>query len=403
MEDQKQHSHKAAEYEHQVEAEDSVTEVTGFVTDADQLTWKYFVSKNFIGTYMAQALGFSSAIAAFAYIAPVLSNINEDLGPSPSYVWISYVYNTCFAVAYPLIGVLSDLFGRRYFMIGGCLLSAIGAVTCSRAQNIPTVIGGNVLMGIGSTTQYCYSFVLGELVPVRYRFITSVSLNLWSIPSGIFAPVIARSFLLTAASWRGIYYYLAALNALVTILWVLFYFPPNFQQKHGSDRKMYWIKHFDYGGSFLFISGIVVFLFGLSAGGSVYPWKSAPVILMIVLGFMTLIATGIWEVLTESKESILPPRIFRNVPWLAASVVQGLSGGTYYAGAIVIPLQVSLLYNNGNNTYMGIITAMPAWGQFAGAVLGGCLATRIPNHRLQNIVCFMICTIAVGCKWETPC
>lgn len=50
------------------------------------------------------------------------------------------------------------------------------------------------------------------------------------------------------------------------------------------------LKDLDYVGMFLFISGSLLFLMGLSWGGSSYPWDSAHVIATIVVGFCLCVA-----------------------------------------------------------------------------------------------------------------
>jgi MFS family permease len=59
-------------------------------------------------------MGLTAATGQFGYAAPILSVINEDLGPSSNYIWISLIYNVCLSVFLPIVGRLSDMFGRRY-------------------------------------------------------------------------------------------------------------------------------------------------------------------------------------------------------------------------------------------------------------------------------------------------
>jgi MFS family permease len=55
-------------------------------------------------------MGLMAATGQFGYAAPILSVINEDLGPSSNYIWISLVYNVCLSVFLPIVGRLSDIF-----------------------------------------------------------------------------------------------------------------------------------------------------------------------------------------------------------------------------------------------------------------------------------------------------
>lgn len=190
----------------------------------------------------------------------------------------------------PILGQLTDIFGRRYFYVGGSLLGVIGAIICSRAQDIPTMIGGNVFRGLASATQLSQCVVLGELVPTRYRYQAVGTVYMFSYFGSGFGPVWANLFIkdYPSVSWRGLYYLLIGLNVLSLLFWAAFYFPPSFKEKHGNDTKIYWIKHFDYIRLFLLIGGFVTFLFGISIGGTQYPWKSAPPIVMTILGVLTL-------------------------------------------------------------------------------------------------------------------
>lgn len=112
---------------------------------------------------------------------------------------------------------------------------------------------------------------------MKYRYLGMGLIYPWTIAGSGFSPTIAYAFVYKYPNvgWRGIYYLLLAVNAAALFCWAAFYFPPTFEDKHVNSSKMYWIKNFDYVGTFLFTAGAVVFLLALSWGGGVYPWKSA--------------------------------------------------------------------------------------------------------------------------------
>jgi MFS family permease len=70
----------------------------------------------------------------------VLGIINADIGPDPRYVWISLVYNVVLGVMFLIVGRLSDIFGRRYFMIGGAVMGCLGAIICATAKSVPVLV-----------------------------------------------------------------------------------------------------------------------------------------------------------------------------------------------------------------------------------------------------------------------
>lgn len=125
----------------------SITDAHVVGTDLAHLQPGYYRSRLFLGSFAALSLGIFGGVAAFAFPAPLLGVINDDIGPSSSYVWISYVYNTSLAVTFPILGRLSDIAGRRYFFVGGAVLATVGSIICATSQSIPVLIGGNVFLG----------------------------------------------------------------------------------------------------------------------------------------------------------------------------------------------------------------------------------------------------------------
>ena len=82
--------------------------------DADRMEDGYWKSWRFIGSMLAIGLAFAGGTGGFALIAPVLDDINDELGPSPNVLWCLLVYLLLESVFFLLVGRLSDIFGRRW-------------------------------------------------------------------------------------------------------------------------------------------------------------------------------------------------------------------------------------------------------------------------------------------------
>jgi hypothetical protein len=193
------------------------------------------------------------------------------------------------------------------------------------AQNIGTVIGGTTLIGLAASSQISTTFVAGELVPIKHRFIANSFIYCWVTPFTGMGPAIAYSFVVNTGSWRGCYYLLIAMNILATSCWFFFYFPPTFEMKNHGKTKMQMLKHFDFVGLFLFTGSILIFLMGLSWGGGLFPWSSAHVIATIVIGAVTMISFILWEIYAKLEEPLLPVRILRHGRWVAIIFVLAIS------------------------------------------------------------------------------
>lgn len=105
----------------------------------------------------------------YGLIAPVLSDINADIGPSPNIYWIPLVNLCGGCVFFLLVGRLSDIFGRRWFFIGGSVLSLIGTIIGSQAKNVNTLIGAEVFIGIAASCQLSFFWIVAEIVPMKWR------------------------------------------------------------------------------------------------------------------------------------------------------------------------------------------------------------------------------------------
>lgn len=91
-----------------------------------------------------------------------------------------------------MVGRLGDIFGRRYFLIGGQTLGFIGALVCAKATDIPTVIGGTVLVGLAGAVQLTFTFVVAELVANKDRAKVDGYLFMAIIPLSSMGPAFGR-------------------------------------------------------------------------------------------------------------------------------------------------------------------------------------------------------------------
>ncbi|KAN0099069.1 MFS general substrate transporter [Hyaloscypha variabilis] len=381
-----------------------ITELVPFDIDSQDLPKGYFYSPLFLGTLAAAGLSLMAGAGTFGLASPLLGTINADIGPNPNYIWVGLIYILTWGPAQLLVGRLSDLFGRRYFFIGGTVLGLIGCIVSARASSIPMLIGGTALLGLAASAQLSYMFVIGELVPFKYRFMCLSFFSTCAIPFVSFGPAISYAFVQhTKSSWRSIYYLFIGVNVLCLICWVLFYHPPTFDEKwaHKKTRSQAF-KDFDFVGLVLFTGGLLVFLMGLSWGGSYYPWHSAHVIATIVVGFSALIAFVLYECFAPLKEPLVPMKLFLSVPWVADILVVAFGASVYFAFAIVWPQMVFSLYTS-DLTRGGWYCCITGLGANTGQITGGLTSRHFGKQKYQLIVVNTLTVIFLGaCACATP-
>ncbi|CAI6340163.1 unnamed protein product [Periconia digitata] len=355
--------------------------------NVDEMPRGYFWSPQFLGTTTAVCCGSICAYLGWVLPANTLALINADIGPSTNLNWVATIWTIGSAIGFLLVGRLSDIFGRKWMVMGTSVLGLLGCIVGGTAKNIDTLIGANLMNGIAAAGQLSFGIVLGELVPNKQRgpIVTLVFAS--SLPFAVFGPIIARTFIeKTAAGWRWSYYLGIILSGITIILYQFFYHPPTYEQLHvGGKPKWQQFKELDFVGIFLFIAGTVLFLIGLSWGGTTYPWTSAAVLCTILIGFATLVAFGLYEQYVFKGQAIMPPRLFKKLEYVAIVMIAAVAAMVYYALTVLWPTILSTIYTT-DVMLVGWSSSVVGGGILLGQIAGGFAITYLPKAKWQLII-----------------
>ncbi|KAJ6106141.1 hypothetical protein N7512_009658 [Penicillium capsulatum] len=364
--------------------------------DLDHLPKGYYRSKNFLGSLTAVCLMALSLYLGYTLPVNSLTRINADLGPDPNYNMISTVTTLLSGVGLLPVGRLGDIFGRRYFLIGGQLLGLIGSIICATAKDIPTVIGGSVFAGLAASVQLTFTFVIAELVPNGLRPLVNAGIFVTTLPFGAFGAIIAQLFIAnTAQSWRWNYYLSIICCGLSIILFALCYFPPGWEAKHRGESRMNELRTFDYVGFSLYSGGLVLVLLGLSWGGTSYPWNSAHVVGVLVVGFVALIAFALYETYVPLEQPLMPVSILKHRGY-TATVCSALVGNmVYYSWSLLWPQAIAALFTT-DPIETGWLSVSIGISVIVGEIVGGVLMKPIGHSKYQLIVTTIFITAFSG-------
>ncbi|KXJ90410.1 fungal trichothecene efflux pump [Microdochium bolleyi] len=347
----------------------------------DDLPPGYFYSPGFLGTVAGFAL---SAISAYFFLilpTNVLTYINADIGPSPYLSWVNIARTLSLSFAFTILGRLSDLFGRRWFFIGGNIIALVGIIVCAFAPNINTLIAGSAIYGLGETVQLSFNVALGELVPNKYRPAVMSFIFFTNAPIASFGPLIARKFISTPGmGWRWCYYINIICCGLAIVFLFLFYHPPTFELLHERKTKRQLLKELDYVGIFLWTSGLTLFLMGVSLGGSIYPWISAAPLTTILLGAALLAALIVYEMKATLKYPAIPVKFFANRGFMALVCCATVASMFYYSAVLLWPQQIQALFTT-DITYAGWLSCTVASSTALGQIVAGVIIKWVGNVR----------------------
>ncbi|KAL3477273.1 fungal trichothecene efflux pump [Aspergillus californicus] len=347
----------------------------------------YFRSLPFLGTVLAQCLG--SIVAYMGWVLPsnTLTLINAELGASPNINWVATVWTLSSCVGFLLIGRLSDIFGRKWIVQGSMVLSIIGCTMGARASYVEMLIAANVFNGISAAGQLSFGIILGELVPNKYRGVIATIVFISSLPFAVFGPVLARLLIRdTAEGWRWSYYIGLILAVIATVLYHFLYHPPKYAQLHvGGMTTWEMFKELDFVGIFLFVAGCVLSLIGLSWGGTMYPWVSVPTLCTLLIGIATIVAFVFYEAYICKTRPFMPPRLFKNIGFVAIVVNAAVGAMVYYSFTVLWPTLISSIYTT-DSIEIGLQSSVVGGGILLGQIMGGMALGFVPGVKYQCII-----------------
>ena len=154
---------------------------------------------------------------------PGLPQLGRDLATTNAQFTLSG-FMIGMATGQLIIGVLSDTFGRKRFIISGAALALITSLLCAIAPNIGILIAARFLQGLGSGA--CVVLARSIIPDITSGVAAAKAFSWMGIISGIApaaAPVLG-SLLVSSLGWRGIFYVLAGIAA-AQLLVALFVIP----------------------------------------------------------------------------------------------------------------------------------------------------------------------------------
>ena len=313
---------------------------------AEKLTWSVALSALFLGTSFTGPI-----IFGFITVTPILVQLSELIGGENIDFWIPSGWGAAAAVGFSIAGRLSDIFGRRYVILVGQLLTIVGGIVACTSNTMNQLIAGEVILGLSIGTVSVAYAGISEILPNKYRGVglawTELNLAAWAIPATLLA-----TLMVTDSSWRIMFYIAIGYGAFSLVGTYFVYFPPSHPRLDGKT-KWQEFKELDFIGAALFVAGLVIFLFGLNAGGNTFPWKSAGTLAPLILGLIVFIGAFAYDFMVAG-DPLLPFYLFKNFRGFSALPVLVFVAGMVFFAASALNAQTILYLHTPDPIKIGI-------------------------------------------------
>ncbi len=299
-----------------------------------------------------------------------------DLGRLDLFAWPATSYLLGSTVMVPIIGRLSDDYGRKPFMMIGIVIFLIASILCGASGSMWELIGFRLIQGFGA------AFIMANAFTVMGDYFAPAERGRWAgIIGGTFALAsivgpLAGGILTDELSWRWVFYVNIPVGG-VALLAVALFMP--WYRPDATNRKPT-----DWFGAGLLIAAATPLLLAFSLGGTQVGWLDSPVVICLIVA---VVASFIfWRVgRRKGNDGIMPLPMFQNRTYLLCTVVM-LAIGVSMMGAM-FNLPFFLQGAQGvSATHSGLVTLPMSIGVVPASVLTGQIISRTGRYKSLAIL-----------------
>ena len=316
-------------------------------------------------------------------VATATPTILADLGGFGLLSWVFTSYLLTSTVAVPLVGKLSDIFGRKFFVLAGIAVFMLSSAACGAAPTTPTLIIFRGVQGVGGGMIFASVFAtIGDLFPPaeRGRYV-GIFVGTFTLAS-VLGPTLG-GFLTDQFSWRWVFYINVPFSlAAMPAIWF------NLPSPHSTRRPK-----IDFAGAGLLSAASVLLLLALVWAGVDYAWGSPQIVGLFAASLVFTAAFLVQE--SRHPEPMLPLFLFRDPVFVLSNVIVFSLGLSTFGALQYLPTFVQTALS-ASATASGVVTTPQSLGLLVTSIIGGQVIVRTGRYRLPAFIGAVVAAMAMG-------
>src|SRR6266581_4557448 len=319
------------------------------------------------------------------------------------YAWAVTAYILASTTMIPVVGKLSDQFGRKWFLLVGTAIFLLGSALSGASQTMDQFIAFRALQGLGAGIGIALAFVLvADMFPpaerTRWQSLFGVVYGLsnlvgptlggWLTDHG---PLVG-TVVIETTRWRWVFYINVPIG-IIALAALLIYLPVNISARSSDYTGWAAVRRIDFPGAVLSAAATICLLLGLTWGSNAtYDWSSLQVIGILATAVILFGAFLMTE--RFAVEPILPLDLFRNQVFAVAALLSLLQLMILVGLIVYLPLYLQGVLGVSATNAGEVITPMTV-SSVVGAALAGFAITVFKRYRLITILSALIMTAGV--------
>lgn len=311
-------------------------------------------------------------------VGTAIKTIADDLDGLSQQAWVTTAYLITSTISTPILGKLSDIYGRRPIFLIAITIFLVGSAGAAFAWSMYSLAGFRAVQGLGAGGLMSLALtVMGDILAPRERAkyqgyflaVFGTSSVIGPLVGGLFAGADEILFL---TGWRWVFLINLPIGAVALMLVVRFLHLP---KRHGSAVIDWW------GAAFVVLAlvpGLIV-----AEQGREWGWASPGAVACYVLAGVGVVAFVIAE-LRMGQDALIPLRLFTNPTFAMATVLGVLVGFGMFGALLTIPLYLQIV-QGATPTQSGFMMLPMVLGMMTASIASGQIIARTGKYKVFPI------------------
>ncbi|HKH10005.1 MAG TPA: MDR family MFS transporter [Rubrobacter sp.] len=316
-------------------------------------------------------------------VGTALPKIIADLDGFEKYAWVTTAYLLASTSMIPVIGKLGDLYGRKWFIVGGVVVFLIGSALCGAAWGMTELILFRGIQGLGAGMIFSNIFTsIADIFPdpARRAKYQGVFFAVFSL-SSVIGPTLG-GWITDNYSWRWVFYVNIPLGlfSLVVLPFVLR------QSERRPGAKI------DFLGAATITASVASLLLALSWVGEGFAWGDTRVVAGFIISAVLLAAFIPIEL--RAPEPVIPLSLFKSRVFTTSALLMFFVGVGMFGIILYTPLFVQGALGKTATGSGTVLTPLVFAMTFVG-ILGGQIIARVRRVKPFTIFGTVMMTFGV--------
>jgi EmrB/QacA subfamily drug resistance transporter len=310
-------------------------------------------------------------------VGTALPRIISDLGGMEYFSWVFTIYMLASSVTAILVGKLSDIYGRKIFILVGIGIFIVGSFLSGLSSTIIQLIIYRGIQGFGGGMIMSTAFTaVGDLFAARERGRWQGLMGGVFGLASVFGPTLG-GYIVDYYDWAWVFWVFLPVGFIAfALIWKMF---PSVDQQEREPV--------DYFGSVFLTMTIVPMLLAFSWAGTKYEWTSFEISGLFAASIGAL-AIFIW-IERKANSPILPLSLFKNSVFTISNLVGFLMGAGMFGAIMYMPFFIQGVIGT-SATVSGFVMMPMMLSMVVASAIGGQLITKTGKYKLMALVGLLV-------------